>query len=400
MSKKSGNFFEAHIEKMVFAIVGVVCLWVLVSRVVISPNQISYDNRKFGPGRIDAYINNETELLREKLSAKAKPKSAYDDERVRQFNAIFDSVIGGIDDTVVLSLPGHLTREIIIDREFDLPLIGPVEDVTAGYLGAVAYVPTEQVSEKNSYEKVAHEPNDLDLVTVEAKFDVPSLYDRFKESFDGEDVKPEWRDPCLARPIFAAAQLQRQELLADGRWSGWEIVPRAKIDSRSELFKTVEDVAELPRGGMKVRLLQYDDRETMADLLQPASYRIASPDDDWLPPSFHKEFVRIGEKEKAQERHDARAKEAKKEKRERGRAGAGRSSRRSRNSAAGSMPAGMGGAMPAGMGGGGGGTTKRPKRTKRDRTRRVREEKKPEKAEEKTAQTTKFVLATNVLQKK
>ena len=78
----------------------------------------------------------------------------------------------------------------------------------------MAYIPTENVDSENSYDTVSHEPNDLDLVTVEARFDVRALYDRFYENFSGEYINEEWRDPCLAVPIFAAVDLQRQEVLA------------------------------------------------------------------------------------------------------------------------------------------------------------------------------------------
>ena len=46
MSKKGSNFFEEHVEKIVLGIVGAVCLWFLITRVVMSPNVVEYENKK------------------------------------------------------------------------------------------------------------------------------------------------------------------------------------------------------------------------------------------------------------------------------------------------------------------------------------------------------------------
>ena len=56
MEKKSANFFEAHIEKLVLAVVGVGCIVLLIFRSFISPNYVKYGGQKFGPGELDNYI--------------------------------------------------------------------------------------------------------------------------------------------------------------------------------------------------------------------------------------------------------------------------------------------------------------------------------------------------------
>jgi hypothetical protein len=78
MSEKRGNFFEAHIEKMVFAIIGIVCLWLLTTRVLISPNYVEFDNKKFSAGEIDTYIDNEAKSLssRQNQNQHRRPVSA------------------------------------------------------------------------------------------------------------------------------------------------------------------------------------------------------------------------------------------------------------------------------------------------------------------------------------
>ena len=81
MIKKVGNFFEEHIEKIVWAIIGLVCIWLLATRVLFSPNYVKYDNKKFGPGDIDNHISKGAELLESKLNSKPKPRGTITEEQ-------------------------------------------------------------------------------------------------------------------------------------------------------------------------------------------------------------------------------------------------------------------------------------------------------------------------------
>ena len=62
---KIGSFFEENIEKIVLVIVGLVCVWLLITRVIFSPNTVSYNDRNFSPSAIDNHIYGEAELLRQ-----------------------------------------------------------------------------------------------------------------------------------------------------------------------------------------------------------------------------------------------------------------------------------------------------------------------------------------------
>ncbi|MCK4751798.1 MAG: hypothetical protein KAS75_00015 [Planctomycetes bacterium] len=310
MSKKGGNFFEEYIDKVILAIIGIVCVWLLVTRVIVSPNVVSYDGKKFSSGDIDNHISEQIEFLGDKLDRKPEPKDPYKPD-IARFTALFDSALSEIDDSVYLPQPSISSSSISDKRVYDIPLVGGVDEVSIEHIRTVAYVPTEEISEENFYAAINSEPNDIDFVTVEAKFDIVELYERFYSSFAGDEVKRQWRDPCLAKPIFAAVQLQRQELLADDNWSDWQVVPRAAIDFRKQMFEIVEDIDELPAGGLKVRLLRFDDIQVMMDILQPEAYRIASAGQQWLPPSLHKKLLKIGEDAEAQEKREERAAEKK-----------------------------------------------------------------------------------------
>ncbi len=321
MSRKDINFFEKHVEKMVLVVVGIVCIWVFFTRFLFSPHYVKYDNAKFGSGEIDSYIGKQVQDLEDRLARKPEPKQAYKSQ-LDDYLALVNSAITGVD--VSLSLPQPSSKKTSVKRAYNLPQIGPVSDVGVEHIRAVAYVPTEIVNEENAYAASGSEFNDIDLVTVEAKFDVAELYQSFNAGFAGEDVRPEWRDPCLAKPVFAMVELQRQELLEDGSWSQWQTVPRTMIDHRRKLFEIIEDVADLPEGGVKVRMLQFDDSDVQADLLQPESYRIASSKHEWFPPSLHKSFVRYRQNIEIQEKRQAREAEKVEREKERDKARKGR----------------------------------------------------------------------------
>ncbi len=322
--KKVGYFLEAHIEKIVFAVIGVVCIWLLIFRVLISPDAVSYNNEKFGPGEIDKRIREQAKELEYKLNQPPETKLDYvsrltgaldPNDPVRAgiwanmqhgFTGLFDSAISGINTNMFIPVPPPISSQISDGKEYALPVangvIGEVTDVAVEYIRAAAYVPTQPVSEDVPYENAMPQADDIDLVTVEAKFDVAELYRKFHESFDSDFVRQEWRDPCLAVPIFAAVQLQRQELLDNGGWSDWLTVPRSKIDNRKRMFEIVESIESLPAGGIAVRLLQFNEPDMKMDLLQPQAYQIASANEEWFPPVLHRKYLDLRKKEKTEQR--------------------------------------------------------------------------------------------------
>ena len=64
-----GSFFEEHVEKIILVIVGLICAWLLITRVILSPNTVSYDDRNFSPSAIDNYALEKAQELRGKLNA-------------------------------------------------------------------------------------------------------------------------------------------------------------------------------------------------------------------------------------------------------------------------------------------------------------------------------------------
>jgi len=315
MSKTSGKFFEEHIEKIVLAIVGLVCVLFLIFRVLVSPVNVVYDGRKFGPDNIDAYISKQAELLKEGLDSKPASKKLYE-PNLGHFDVIRDSPLRNIRVDLYPPQPVKL-KKISKGEVYSVPVISKIGQTSVEHIRAVAYIPTKTINEVNAYDSANSESNDIDFVTVEAKVDIAQLVKSFYECFAGEAVNEQWRDPCLANPVFAAVEMERQELLvehgpdkkeitADGNWSNWQIVPRTKIDHQRKTLEVIEEIGKLPPGGLYARLYQFKDPEVTMDLLQPEAYRIASAEEEWLPPSLHKEYVKYQEELKLQEKRQAR----------------------------------------------------------------------------------------------
>lgn len=314
MNKKGIGFLEEHIEKIVLVVVIIICFWLFATRIVISPNYVEYDNRKLSPGSVDEYVLNKTKFLEDELNRQPEPLQPYQ-PRLGDFTARLNLTVSDIDSELSLPLPPH-SSAIVAKPKYELPLItengnvkkgyiGQIEDVQVEAIRAVAYMPAEPVTAVQTYEQVEHEPNDLDFVTVQASFDMVDLRERFKQCFAGENIKPSWQDPCLAKPVFASVQLQRQQMDEHNRWSDWQIVDLPRTEHRRELFKSVEKVKNLPPGGIELRFLQLADNLVQNDILQPKPYRIASAQERWFPPTLHKEFLKYQKEINAQEKRQA-----------------------------------------------------------------------------------------------
>lgn len=334
-----------HFEKIVLAAVALLSLWLLSTRAVMSPNKVEYNNRRFAPGQIDAQIRDQADELERKLVQDPVPVEPYEQvfgafaalvegntDADKSYAELYPEVAGRLPQVARYAvadiepgffLPNPAVTDVGIaeDRKYFLPAMVGVSEPLADHIRAVIYRPTAVIDERNRYSEKSSEPNDLDFVTVQAQFNVAELYKSFYESFAGDDVPQEWRDPCLASPVFAAVQLDRQERIADGRWSTWQTVPRARIDPRRQMFD-LADVSKLPLGGITVRLLQFRGLEMARSLLQPDAYRIASAEEEWFPPSLRDKFLDAQRKLEAQEKRDEA--EKKDREREKERSGPGR----------------------------------------------------------------------------
>lgn len=381
MAKKGGNFVEEHIEKLVLAIAALACIYPMYRFVLSSRNVFSIDGREFRPGQIDIYISGRAEQLKQQLNREPDRKD-YNEP----CSPVFIANLEGkwpVDTKITWPVPFSVEQRI--DKKYRIPAIGQVKDATAEHIRAAAYIPKTAVTQENVNSEDTYEPNDLDLVTVQARLDVGAIVGSFEECFSGRDVPEQWRDASLARPVFAAVQLQRQRLETAGQWSQWQDVPRVKIDVQREDFTTAEDVNSLPAGEIMIRRLKLGNKQRQAGLLQPEPYQIASAEEMWFPPVLHRKFLTIQREKEAQERREmvAAGREERPEERERVRSDerdrgrsverdSGRTERDSRTRTTRETPGGMSGhaGEPGHPGGVARGTTRpaRPERQPRPET--------------------------------
>ena len=321
---------ESHIEKIVLVLVGVVCAVLFFRNVIFSPNAVTVDKKTFSPARVDRHIKTQADELQRRLNSTTTTATgpAYKSVRTGRidpndpviadiisrplpqgFEGLFNSPLAFLQEKPAVARSASAFAPAG-GRKYKLPpRIGEVTNVAVGYLRAAAWVPLERLTPERGYDKVQTEVNDVDLVTVEAKFDTAELYRQFRAHFAGEEVqRADWRDPCLADPVFAAVQLQRRQLRDNGTWGGWQEVPRSRIEPYGQLFQVIERVEDLPPGGMEVRLMQFKRRNVTIDLLQPQAYQVASSEEDWFPPSFYDKFKIQQRKVDAEERREEREK--------------------------------------------------------------------------------------------
>jgi hypothetical protein len=372
MDKKQGNIIERHIEKAVLAAVGLVCAFILVKYVLLSPYVFKFDNKQFAAGQLDRYIEERADKIKERINAEPTVKHRYEPNEPRFVSKLDSSV--NVEARINWPVPSSV--ELRQERKYRIPAVGAVKDVTADCIRAAAYVPKVEITTENQTDEKSYEPNDIDLVTVQGSFDIAALRESFQSCFSGKEVREEWRDTSLARPVFAAVQLQRQSEESNGQWSEWENVGRPKIEPYVAEFRVIEDVNELPSGNVMVRLLKMSDPKVQVSLLQPEPYQIASAEEEWFPPVLHKKYLTTQKEKELQERRDEMAKQRDEQKQEQDKMRQERKTARPPKAIT-SEPTGRGGGGGGGMGaddymrmlGGGGAAPARstPTRTVRER---------------------------------
>jgi len=107
-----GSFFEEHVEKIILVIVGLICAMLLIMRVILSPNTVSWDGRNFSPSAIDNYVYEQAQLLRQKLNEPPDQLDPYK-PKVDEFLALLDSSINNVDTTLWPVVPYELGAETV-----------------------------------------------------------------------------------------------------------------------------------------------------------------------------------------------------------------------------------------------------------------------------------------------
>jgi hypothetical protein len=366
MRRKSSNFLEQYADKFILGIFAIVCVWLLIFHILGGSNSVEYDSKSYGPGEIDSYIETKARELENRLSMESDNQRQYK-SRLGTYSSLLNSAVKGVDRGLSLPIPNFGTKVVYGKRNYHIPQIGQVQDVAVQLIRGVAYNPLQETGRRD--ETPVDELIDVDLITVQGSFDVPELSARFFENFAGRSLPKQWRDKGLAKPVFAAVQLERQQMTKDGDWSEeWQPIARPKVDPLKDLSEIPENVSELQLG-VEILIVQFDRPEVKVGLLQPEPYDFTIPAESWLPPSLFTQRQERLEKLKQEEERIQREAERRRRRQE----GRERDSRPARGigvpGAAGGG-GGMGG-VPGGIGGGRPRTRNITDRTARRETRRV-----------------------------
>lgn len=309
MGDKIREFLANHFEKLLLPLFGIAVIWLVLTKVVIGPNRVQMGREMYEPWGIDRTISRMAEEVKLELASEAQPRPPYA-SNTAQLEQLYDSAIEGLSrTTAVVIAPRSVETTSLVGREYSLPNVGVIADAAAAHMRAVAYVPMDPISDKLEYKNARTGPNDIDFVTVQGTFDVPGLIKRFEASFAGSEVKLEWRDASLAKPVFGEVRLERQTMTDSGGWGPWTVVPRSRIDHRRDLLPVADRVDQLGPGGLQVKKIQFDDPQLQADLLQPPVYQIASAREEWYPPRLYARFAKLRDEQVQQLILDERQKE-------------------------------------------------------------------------------------------
>lgn len=308
MSSKK-NFLvmlESQVDKIVLAVIVLISLALLWFYVLSNPYAEKVGAKKLSPGQIDKTIRQDADRLLEELDKLPSDEyAAYNETHLSDFSKMMECPISDVSSELVVQFPGVGDAIIEEDRLYEVPVIPLLNDVQLATLRGAAKVPVDEVGPANPYEKAETDLADIDLVTIAGYFDVQSLFNNFRLSFDGPGLKSSWKDPKLATPVFAKMQLQRRTK-RDGSWDEWQDVPRTQIDMYQKLLAQLPLIPDEMQFGINVWMSQYQNPDVQLDILQPQSYLFEISKTAWMPPQFLIESQEIIGKEQEQEKRRLR----------------------------------------------------------------------------------------------
>ncbi|MEN8126268.1 MAG: hypothetical protein ABFR90_00520 [Planctomycetota bacterium] len=300
---------ENHIDKIVLAVVVLVALFLLWAYVLSNPYgekvKVGRREEKMGPSEIDRRVRTQAEEMVSGLDESPENPPPSIPPYLRDYEQLFQCPISKVSSTAKMSYPG--AGDVVVEekRRYVLPEVPALADVSVGHLRGAAQVPTEEVAPDRPYTDVPKEVDDLDFVSVSARFDVLTLNKNFQQSFVGRGLqKTAWKDPRLATPVFARLELQRRTKQKDGQWDSWTEVSRTAIDSYHKLLGELPLSLEQSPYGLDIWRQRYEKQEVQHDILQPEFYSFTVSRLEWAAPEFLNEAREILKKEEEKERRE------------------------------------------------------------------------------------------------
>jgi len=275
--KQSLNLLEAHLEKAAIGAAGVVFLWVIVTRFILSSGIETPDGVKRVDVQAQAAAQKATLVLASIQSKNDTTLTPVPPPENPTQKAVF---LVDSQDRIPLS-PGNIiqskgssSEEKI--KDFPKKLVA-LRDLSIGIYHTRASsepgVPITSVSPDQTQE--------VDFVTVEATFPMSQVRSLFQQAFTNAQMKEPVAHP---EPIVASVELQRSQLLPNGSWSPWQRVSRLDLEPdaipelQSENFQDYS--VEQYNAILKLRGESIKQKR----VLQPVPYALVTGE-PWLPPT-------------------------------------------------------------------------------------------------------------------
>lgn len=275
MAKKQGmNLFEAHLEKIAIGAAVLVFFWVLVTR-FISVTGIETPD---GIQPVDLVAQDKADTAKQvwdrTRSRGISPVSVAALKNPTEDVFLRESPI----DTIPLS-PINTTQieaDAIHEKIANFPKnISPPHSLSLGiYHTRILLEPSESLSEEEE------EVQDIDFVTVEGVYPLEQIRSLYQQSFQNPNLK---NPVAYPKPIVAAVELQRSQLLPDGSWSAWQRTPRLDMGPGAVSELSSENFGDYSSEKYKAILNLRNSAVVQKRILQSTPYSLV--DGEWLPPT-------------------------------------------------------------------------------------------------------------------
>lgn len=289
MKVKGVNWFEAHVEWVLVALLALAGLAAVAMQFVGQGNRVEVERVEYPLPEAYSRVVTEAQTVQGRLDANTAPE-----DLPKQIPDVATAVREGLregvvsDDRLEIALT-HAFRPVMEDSG---GRVGPLEAVYAAVeapgpteIAARAYIATLDPVVVATNAALAEtlggesQPYDVRSVSVAASFDAVELLRRFSADPDGPS------GPAQAIPRFlwndaeiADVQLERERLGSDGRWTERTIV--ANLPGRASIRA---DLASVSDRSAK-RRLDARAREARDQIVRPLYYRTIAGD-DWAPPA-------------------------------------------------------------------------------------------------------------------
>jgi hypothetical protein len=274
--KQSMNLLEAHLEKVAIGSVGLVFLWVLVTRFILACGIETPDGIQPVPIAVTKAAQEA-----EKILIKIKPTPGFTPERVASAKNPTEEVAfqdSPYDKVPVSPVYGtELIDSQIKDKIANFPKKFPApRSLSLGIYHTQASLDATAVASTVGSKEI----QEVDFVTVEGIFPISQLRPLFQQSFQDPGLKQPVDYP---EPIVAAVELQRSQLMPNGSWSDWQRISRLDIDPGSVSEIASDDFKDYSTEKYKAILNVRNSAYMQKRILQPMPYTLLS--EEWFPPT-------------------------------------------------------------------------------------------------------------------